>query len=80
MEETVPTIHTRMVRRNILCVKKRQAAVLSRPQRSKTALGPARQGGRSGAIGVRPLYRHGLRRSAPESQRKIQGAAPGDAA
>lgn len=31
MEETVPTIHTAMVRRNIICVKKRQDGDLSQP-------------------------------------------------
>jgi hypothetical protein len=38
MEETVPTIHTRMVRRNIQGVKNRQTAVLSEPHRNKTLL------------------------------------------
>ncbi|MDR8730769.1 hypothetical protein FEQ05_04348 [Burkholderia pseudomultivorans] len=36
MEETVPTIHPGMVRRNIGSVKKRQDGVLSHPQCSKT--------------------------------------------
>ncbi|AIO67530.1 hypothetical protein DM82_3280 [Burkholderia oklahomensis] len=40
MEETVPTIHIRMVRRNILCVKKRQDGNLSHPHRNK--IGPTR--------------------------------------
>ncbi len=35
MEETGPTIHTQMVRRNISCVKKRQNGVLSQPHCSK---------------------------------------------
>ncbi len=38
MEETVPTIHMRMVRRNIKGVKNRQKAVLPQPQRNKTRL------------------------------------------
>lgn len=35
MEETVPTIHIGMVRRNILCVKKRQGGNLSHPHCTK---------------------------------------------
>lgn len=35
MEETVPTIHIRMVRRNIPSVKKRQNGNLSHPHRNK---------------------------------------------
>lgn len=35
MEETVPTIHIGMVRRNILCVKKRQDGNLSHPHCNK---------------------------------------------
>lgn len=41
MEETVPTIHIGMVRRNILCVKKRQDGNLSHPHRNK--IGPRRR-------------------------------------
>jgi hypothetical protein len=36
MEETVPTIHMRMVRRNIDCVKKRQETILSHLPRNKS--------------------------------------------
>ncbi|MGW9757389.1 hypothetical protein BCO37747_05625 [Burkholderia contaminans] len=36
MEETVPTIHTAMVRRNIPNAKKRQDGDLSHPHCSKT--------------------------------------------
>lgn len=35
MEETVPTIHIGMVRRNIFCVKKRQDGNLSHPHCNK---------------------------------------------
>ncbi|VWB84397.1 hypothetical protein BLA24064_03985 [Burkholderia latens] len=39
MEETVPTIHTAMVRCNIPSVKKRQDGDLSQPHCSKTVTG-----------------------------------------
>lgn len=39
MEETVPTIHTAMVRRNIPNAKKRQDGDLSHPRCSKMVTG-----------------------------------------
>ena len=38
MEETVQTIHTGMLRRNIFCAKKRQGGDLAHPQCSKMML------------------------------------------
>lgn len=39
MEETVPTIHTAMVRRNIQSAKKRQDGDLSHPHCNKSMTG-----------------------------------------
>ncbi|WP_256097664.1 hypothetical protein [Burkholderia cenocepacia] len=39
MEETIPTIHTAMVRRNIPIAKKRQDGDLSHPHCSKMVTG-----------------------------------------